>query len=206
MNKAEQLVKLLIEKKYTVSFAESCTGGKMAARIVDVPDASKVLNASIVTYANEAKMKYANVSKDTLKQYGAVSENTAREMAEGVAKANNADVAAGISGIAGPTGGTEDKPVGMVCFGFYIDGKVFSDTKHFGNIGRNNVRDESVEYVLDVLIKELSQRDYKNDYKNNYKSNNKKSVYRTNMRELLITVFAKCQKCVKIVKYTLYIN
>ena len=130
--------------------------GKMAARIVDVPDASKVLNASIVTYANEAKMKYANVSKDTLKQYGAVSENTAREMAEGVAKANNADVAAGISGIAGPTGGTEDKPVGMVCFGFYIDGKVFSDTKHFGNIGRNNVRDESVEYVLDVLIKELS--------------------------------------------------
>ena len=125
--------------------------GKMAARIVDVPDASKVLNASIVTYANEAKMKYANVSKDTLKQYGAVSENTAREMAEGVAKANNADVAAGISGIAGPTGGTEDKPVGMVCFGFYI-----SDTKHFGNIGRNNVRDESVEYVLDVLIKELS--------------------------------------------------
>ena len=98
----------------------------------------------------------ANVSKDTLKQYGAVSENTAREMAEGVAKANNADVAAGISGIAGPTGGTEDKPVGMVCFGFYIDGKVFSDTKHFGNIGRNNVRDESVEYVLDVLIKELS--------------------------------------------------
>ena len=144
------------EKKYTVSFAESCTGGKMAARIVDVPDASKVLNASIVTYANEAKMKYANVSKDTLKQYGAVSENTAREMAEGVAKANNADVAAGISGIAGPTGGTEDKPVGMVCFGFYIDGKVFSDTKHFGNIGRNNVRDESVEYVLDVLIKELS--------------------------------------------------
>ena len=117
MNKAEQLVKLLIEKKYTVSFAESCTGGKMAARIVDVPDASKVLNASIVTYAN---------------------------------------VAAGISGIAGPTGGTEDKPVGMVCFGFYIDGKVFSDTKHFGNIGRNNVRNESVEYVLDVLIKELS--------------------------------------------------
>ena len=177
MNKAEQLVKLLIEKKYTVSFAESCTGGKMAARIVDVPDASKVLNASIVTYANEAKMKYANVSKDTLKQYGAVSENTAREMAEGVAKANNADVAAGISGIAGPTGGTEDKPVGMVCFGFYIDGKVFSDTKHFGNIGRNkwvnlkqknvrivkkkinrkvNKRVKSVEYVLDVLIKELS--------------------------------------------------
>ena len=156
MNKAEQLVKLLIETKYTVSFAESCTGGQMAARIVDVPDASKVLNASIVTYANEAKMKYATVSKDTLPQSGAVSENTAREMDEGVAKANNADVAAGISGIAGPTGGTEDKPVGMVCFGFYIDGKVFSDTKHFGNIGRNNVRDESVEYVLDVLIKELS--------------------------------------------------
>lgn len=155
MTKAEQLVKLLIEKNYTVSFAESCTGGKMAARIVDVPDASKVLNASIVTYANEAKMKYANVSEETLKNYGAVSENTAREMAQGVAKANNAEIAAGISGIAGPTGGTKDKPVGTVCFGFYINGRVFSDTVDFGNIGRNNVREESVEHVLDVLIKEL---------------------------------------------------
>ena len=105
MTKSEELVSLLIDKGHTISFAESCTGGMAAASIVDVADASKVLNASFVTYANEAKIKYANVSGETLDKYGAVSEQTAGEMAEGAAKANNADVAVGISGIAGPTGG-----------------------------------------------------------------------------------------------------
>ena len=125
MTKSEELVSLLIDKGHTISFAESCTGGMAAASIVDVADASKVLNASFVTYANEAKIKYANVSGETLDKYGAVSEQTAGEMAEGAARANNADVAVGISGIAGPTGGTEDKPVGTVCFGYYVAGKLF---------------------------------------------------------------------------------
>lgn len=155
MEKREKLVQLLIEKKFTISFAESCTGGKMAAAIVDVADASKVLNASFVTYANEAKMKYAGVRQETLEKYGAVSEETAREMAEGTAKANNADVAVGISGIAGPTGGTKEKPVGTVCFGYYIDGRIFSETVLFADEGRNIVRNHSVEHVLDVLINEL---------------------------------------------------
>ena len=100
MTKSEELVSLLIDKGHTISFAESCTGGMAAASIVDVADASKVLNASFVTYANEAKIKYANVSGETLDKYGAVSEQTAGEMAEGTARANNADVAVGISGIA----------------------------------------------------------------------------------------------------------
>ena len=95
MDKKEELVKLLINKKYTISFAESCTGGKMAAAIVDVADASKVLNASFVTYANEAKIKYAGVLPETLEKYGAVSEETAGEMAKGTAKANGAQVAVG---------------------------------------------------------------------------------------------------------------
>lgn len=157
MTKSEELVSLLIDKGYTISFAESCTGGMAAASIVDVADASKVLNASFVTYANEAKMKYANVSGDTLDKYGAVSEQTAGEMAEGTAKANNADVAVGISGIAGPTGGTEEKPVGTVCFGYYVAGKLFTETVHFGNLGRNNVRRKSVEHVTDVIINELKK-------------------------------------------------
>ena len=157
MTKSEELVSLLIDKGHTISFAESCTGGMAAASIVDVADASKVLNASFVTYANEAKMKYANVSGDTLDKYGAVSEQTAGEMAEGTAKANNADVAVGISGIAGPTGGTEDKPVGTVCFGYYVAGKLFTETVHFGNLGRNNVRRKSVEHVTDVIINELKK-------------------------------------------------
>ena len=157
MTNSEELVSLLIDKGHTISFAESCTGGMAAASIVDVADASKVLNASFVTYANEAKIKYANVSGETLDKYGAVSEQTAGEMAEGAAKANNADVAVGISGIAGPTGGTEDKPVGTVCFGYYVAGKLFTETVHFGNLGRNNVRRKSVEHVTDVIINELKK-------------------------------------------------
>lgn len=157
MTKSEELVSLLIDKGHTISFAESCTGGMAAASIVDVADASKVLNASFVTYANEAKIKYANVSGETLDKYGAVSEQTAGEMAEGAAKANNADVAVGISGIAGPTGGTEDKPVGTVCFGYYVAGKLFTETVHFGNLGRNNVRRKSVEHITDVIINELKK-------------------------------------------------
>ena len=157
MTKSEELVSLLIDKGHTISFAESCTGGMAAASIVDVADASKVLNASFVTYANEAKIKYANVSGDTLDKYGAVSEQTAGEMAEGTAKANNADVAVGISGIAGPTGGTEEKPVGTVSFGYYVAGKLFTETVHFGNLGRNNVRRKSVEHVTDVIINELKK-------------------------------------------------
>ena len=157
MTMSEELVSLLIDKGHTISFAESCTGGMAAASIVDVADASKVLNASFVTYANEAKIKYANVSGETLDKYGAVSEQTAGEMAEGTARANNADVAVGISGIAGPTGGTEDKPVGTVCFGYYVAGKLFTETVHFGNLGRNNVRRKSVEHVTDVIINELKK-------------------------------------------------
>lgn len=157
MNISEELVKLLIEKNYTISFAESCTGGKAASVIVDASDASKVLNASFVTYSNEAKIKYAKVSEKTLEKFGAVSEQTAKEMAEGTAEVNNADVAVGISGIAGPTGGTDEKPVGMVCFGYYIVGKVFTETVLFGNLGRNTVRDRSVEHICRVLINELKK-------------------------------------------------
>lgn len=157
MDKAKKLVDLLIEKKYTISFAESCTGGKMASAIVDIADASKVLNASFITYANEAKMKYAKVEAETLEKYGAVSEQTAGEMAEGTAKANEADVAVGISGIAGPGGGTKEKPVGTVCFGYYIDGKMYTETVQFSDVGRNKVRDMSVEHVLDFLLEKLSK-------------------------------------------------
>jgi PncC family amidohydrolase len=155
MDNREKLVKLLIEKGYTISFAESCTGGKMAAAIVDVADASKVLGVSFVTYSNEAKMKYLKVSEETLNKYGAVSLQTAREMAEGVAKEGNADVGVGITGIAGPTGGTTEKPVGTVCFGYCMNGHTEVENISFGNLGRNNVRDASVEHVLNYLLDNL---------------------------------------------------
>ena len=150
-----KVVEKLIEKKYHITFAESCTAGLAAGRLVNVPDASKVLDVSFITYANEAKQKYVNVNEETIEAYGVVSEEVAGEMASGAAAAMDAEVGVGISGIAGPTGGTDKKPVGMVCFGFYIAGRTFTYTKQFGNIGRNEVRAASVDFCYEKLLELL---------------------------------------------------
>ena len=147
-----KVVEKLIEKNYRISFAESCTAGLAAGRLVNVPDASKVLDVSFVTYADEAKMKYLGVKQETIKEVGVVSIEVAGQMAEGAAKAMGADVGVGITGIAGPTGGTASKPVGMVCFGFWINGEVHTFKQQFGEIGRNNVRAKSVEFVYEELL------------------------------------------------------
>lgn len=149
------VVKKLIERGYHISCAESCTGGMITAALVNVPDASRILDASIVTYANEAKVKYLDVKPETIETYGVVSEDVAREMAYGIATHNHAEVGISVSGVAGPGGGTETKPVGMVCFGIYILGNIHSYTCQFGNIGRNQVRAKSVEFVFDKLLELL---------------------------------------------------
>ena len=148
---AVAVVNKLIEKGWTISFAESCTGGMACARLVDVPNASKVLNASFVTYANEAKESLLGVWSVTLERHGAVSEETAYQMAAGVARANKANVGVGITGIAGPGGGSEEKPVGTVCFGFSINGKLYTATEHFGDMGRKEVRQAAVDFVFTSL-------------------------------------------------------
>lgn len=147
----KKVVDLLIEKKLHISFAESCTGGLAAARLVDVPDASKVFDAGFITYANDAKVKFMDVSPMLIEKYGAVSCEVALAMAEGAAKAAGAEVGVGISGIAGPGGGTDIKPVGTVCFGFYINGTKKAFCESFGNIGRQCVREKSVEFVFERL-------------------------------------------------------
>ena len=154
------IVDLLTKRGWTISFAESCTAGLAAARLVDVPSASNVFNASFVTYSNDAKVKYLGVSEDVIAQKGVVSEEVAVQMAAGAAKANGAQVGVGISGIAGPTGGTPEKPVGTVCFGFYINGRTLSATRRFGDVGRDAVRAASVEYVyafLALMLPRLSE-------------------------------------------------
>lgn len=153
----DKVVDALIDKGWHISFAESCTAGMAVATLVNAENASKVLSASVVTYANEAKIKYANVSQDNLDQYGAVSQQVALQMAQGVAKNNNAQVGVGISGIAGPGGGTPEKPVGTVCFGFVIGDKEFATTQHFGDLGRQGVRQASVNYAFNTLLDELSK-------------------------------------------------
>ena len=119
----EAVVHMLIDRKLKISSAESCTGGLFAKYITDVPGSSAVLNESYVTYANEAKTKILGVSTETLKKYGAVSEQTAYEMADGLFKVSGADICAVFTGIAGPDGGTDEKPVGLVYVGLCIRGK-----------------------------------------------------------------------------------
>lgn len=150
--KAEKIVGLLQKQNRRITFAESCTGGRAAAGIVDVPSASAVLDVSFVTYANEAKIRFLGVSPDTIAAHGVVSEPAAAEMAKGCAKAADAAVGVGISGIAGPGGGTPTKPVGMVCFGFCVEGKVVTFTRQFGALGRSEVRDAAVDFVYDTLL------------------------------------------------------
>ena len=148
----EQLVNKLTENNWHIACAESCTGGLVVSRIVNVANASKVLDVSFVTYANEAKMKYLGVAPNTILQHGVVSEEVVAEMAAGVAKEAGSEVGVAISGIAGPGGGTEKKPVGMVCFGFYVDGHITTKTCLFGNPGRNEVRALSTEYALKTAL------------------------------------------------------
>lgn len=150
----EDVVNKLIDKNYHISFAESCTGGLCCGTLVNVTNASKVLDVSFTTYANEAKIKFLGVDTNTILKNGVVSEEVAREMAIGVAKAAGSEVGVGVTGVAGPGGGTAKKPVGMVCFGFYVNGDVRTYTQQFGEIGRNQVRKSSVEFVFSTL-KEL---------------------------------------------------
>ena len=157
MNEREKILEILVAKGWQITFAESCTGGMLCASLVDMPSASSVLSESYVTYANESKMRLIGVSAQTLERHGAVSEQTAAEMARGAAARACARVAVSVSGIAGPTGGTAEKPVGTVCFGFFIDGECMTFTEHFGDLGRNAVRKTSVDFAWKTLWTLLSQ-------------------------------------------------
>lgn len=153
----EQVVNKLIDRGFHISFAESCTGGLCCGTLVNVSNASKVLDMSFVTYANEAKVELINVNPETIDAYGVVSEQVAGEMCICVAEKAHSEVGVGITGVAGPTGGTAKKPVGMVCFGFYVLGNVTTRTMQFGNIGRNEVRAKSVDFVFNTLAELLEK-------------------------------------------------
>lgn len=155
MNLEEKIIKELQKRNQTITTAESCTGGLLAGRILNVSGASAVYNEGHITYSNEAKERLLGVLHGTLETYGAVSEQTAAEMAKGAARAAKADVGLSTTGIAGPTGGTSEKPVGLVYVGCYYNGEVTVEEYHFeGNREQN--RNEAVEAVLQLLWKTLS--------------------------------------------------
>lgn len=149
---------ILKENGLTVTTAESCTGGKLAGRLVNVPGISDVFKEGYITYSDEAKRKLLGVKEETLREYGAVSRETALEMAEGAARAAGADVAVSVTGIAGPDGGTEEKPVGLVYIACRIKDKVRAEEYHFtGNREKN--REYTVVRALTLLREELLKQD-----------------------------------------------
>lgn len=148
------LTKLLIKKKYTMTTAESCTGGMIAARMVNAPGVSAVLKSGFITYANEAKEEMLGVSHDTLEKFGAVSRETAEEMAEGAAKAAHTDAAVAVTGIAGPDGGTKEKPVGLVYIGVNVRGNVEVREYHFSG-SRQKIRESVTAAALTFLREKL---------------------------------------------------
>ncbi len=157
----DTVIKLLASNKLTISTAESCTGGLLAGRIVNVPGASEIFNEGFITYSNQAKMKHLKVKPDTLKEYGAVSEQTAREMAIGLNLTTGCDVGVAVTGIAGPGGGTKDKPVGLVYISCYIKGETYVIERYFKG-SREKIRDNSVVAALDLIRRNI-QKLYKLD-------------------------------------------
>lgn len=154
MNLEERLVEMLSKRGMTITTAESCTGGLIAGTLVNVAGASDVLNEGYVTYSNEAKQRLVAVSAKTLEQFGAVSEQTAREMAQGAAKAANANVALSATGIAGPGGGSKEKPVGLVYIGCFVNGETQVKECRFSGTRREN-REQTVAEALKLAIKML---------------------------------------------------
>lgn len=150
----EEVVELLARKHLTVTTAESCTGGLIAGTLINAAGASDVLNEGYVTYSNEAKERLLHVSHETLERYGAVSAQTAQEMAEGAARAAGADAALSATGIAGPGGGSVEKPVGLVYIGCCLNGRtVVKECRFNGSRMENRLR--TVETALTMLREQL---------------------------------------------------
>lgn len=156
MTLEERVVKKLLQRGYTVTTAESCTGGLLAGRLLNVSGASEVYNEGHITYANAAKEKVLGVKHETLEQFGAVSKETAEEMARGAAKAACANVALSTTGIAGPGGGTPEKPVGLIYIGCCIEENVrVKELRLHGTREQN--RSDTVEAALQLLHEMLQK-------------------------------------------------
>jgi nicotinamide-nucleotide amidase len=149
---AQQLGEVLQQQGLMLTLAESCTGGMVAQAVTSVAGSSTWFERGFVTYSNQAKVEMLGVSEDTLQQYGAVSEQTATEMAIGALKHSHAAISASITGIAGPTGGSEAKPVGTVCFACAINDKCTLNTTQYFQGNRQAIREQAAQFVLKALL------------------------------------------------------
>lgn len=145
---------MLVNKGLTIAIAESCTGGMVAARLINYPGISQSLFEGVITYSNEAKMNRIKVKKETLEEFGAVSHQVAAQMAEGIARTSGVDIGISTTGVAGPGGGTAAKPVGRVYIGLYFKGRIA--TKELNLAGdRQKIRESATINILDMLRHEL---------------------------------------------------
>ena len=151
MSLAAQILSQATQKGLMIACAESCTGGMVAAALTDLPGSSAMFDRGFVTYTNAAKMEMLDVTKATLRDHGAVSEQTALEMARGALARSGAQIAVSITGIAGP-GGSDFKPEGRVCFGVATTTTDVTETQEFGTLGRDAVRSAARDHALALIL------------------------------------------------------
>jgi nicotinamide-nucleotide amidase len=153
--KAKHLSDLLVSKGLTISVAESCTGGSLSSSLTSISGASSYFNCGFITYSNQSKIDMLGVSPESIEMYGAVSEKVAHEMVTGAGQRSHSNLAVSITGIAGPSGGSASKPVGMVCIGFFFDGNVTTTTQFFSG-SRSDIVSQSVTFALVELSSKIS--------------------------------------------------
>ena len=153
--KAKHLSELLISKSLTIAVAESCTGGALSSSLTSISGASSYFNCGFITYSNNSKVQMLGVNMQTIETFGAVSEKVAHEMVVGAGEKSQSNLAVSITGIAGPSGGTPEKPVGMVCFGFFLDGYSTSTTQFFKG-SRSEIVSQSISFALEGLTTMVS--------------------------------------------------
>jgi len=156
VNIVERLADLLRERQWMFAAAESCTGGMIAAACTDLSGSSEWFERGFVTYSNEAKVELLGVDPQSIAAHGAVSEVVARAMAFGAVRHSHARVSVAVTGVAGPTGGTPDKPVGTVWFAFMVDGRLSSEMLRFDG-DRAAVRRQTVDHALQRLVERVEE-------------------------------------------------
>ena len=154
-NLSLKIVKLLTKKKLTVSFAESCTGGLLASSITSISGSSKVFNMGLVTYSNNAKVKLLKVPKKTITKYGAVSHETCLSMVKNLSKISKANISISITGVAGPNGGTKEKPVGLVYIGLKKESKIIIKKNLFKSKKRISIQKATVKQAFKMILNTL---------------------------------------------------
>ena len=147
-----KIVKLLTNRKLTISFAESCTGGLLASNITSISGSSEVFNVGLVTYSNNAKIKLLKVPKKTINKYGAVSYETCLSMVKNLSKISKSDISISITGVAGPNGGTKKKPVGLVYIGLKKGSKAIVRKNLFKNKKRISIQKATVKQALKMVL------------------------------------------------------